>query len=119
MHYSGDTKTQADSLYHSMRVKGVPSFQSFNDTSRFLVLRMIKIAKTYHTIQTHKCNGTSYSGMDTKEVNQAHNISEIAKRFGLTVEFTGDPRGFCVKLHSPNGDVYNTWGGPTSGYGIG
>jgi len=34
-------------------------------------------------------------------------------------EFPGDPRGFTVKLHAPNGQVFNTWGGAETGYGIG
>jgi hypothetical protein len=43
----------------------------------------------------------------------------IEQVHGLRVEFSGDPRGFCVKLHLANGRLYNTWGGSESGYGIG
>lgn len=34
------------------------------------------------------------------------------------IEVTGDPRGYCLKLHLPDGS-YNTWGGKEAGYGIG
>ena len=36
---------------------------------------------------------------------------------GLTWDITGDPRGYCLKLHTPNGD-HNTWGGKESGWGV-
>lgn len=121
MHYSGDTKTQAENLYNSMRVKGVPAFQdqAYNNTFKFLVNRMIQIAKNYQKIQRHKFEGHVYSGMDTREHNQKHNITEICKRLGIRVEFTNDPKEYCVRLYSPKDDVYNTWRGKTFGYGIG
>jgi len=34
-------------------------------------------------------------------------------------ERAGIAVGFAVKLHAPKGDVFNTWGGAESGYGIG
>lgn len=47
-------------------------------------------------------------------------LEAIAKRHGIVIkaDVTGDPRGYCLKLHLPNGD-YNTWGGKEIGYGIG
>lgn len=36
---------------------------------------------------------------------------------GLTWDITGDPRGYCLKLHTPNKD-HNTWGGVESGWGV-
>ena len=36
----------------------------------------------------------------------------------LSADVSGDPRGYCLKLHLPDGS-YNTWGGKESGYGIG
>lgn len=44
----------------------------------------------------------------------------IADKYGIdcAAEVTGDPRGYCLKLHLPDGS-YNTWGGKESGYGIG
>lgn len=47
-------------------------------------------------------------------------LCRIADKFGITLraDVTGDPRGYCLKLHLPDGS-YNTWGGKESGYGIG
>ena len=47
-------------------------------------------------------------------------LARIAKRHGidLVADVTGDPRGYCLKLHLPDGS-HNTWGGKETGYGIG
>ena len=47
-------------------------------------------------------------------------FDRICKKYGveLRAEIGGDPRGYCLKLHLPDG-AYNTWGGRESGYGIG
>jgi hypothetical protein len=48
-------------------------------------------------------------------------LEQIKNKHGalaLEADVTGDPRGYCLKLHLPNGD-HNTWGGKESGYGIG
>lgn len=39
-------------------------------------------------------------------------------KIDMGIEVTGDPRGFCLKLHLPNGD-WNSLGGKEAGYGIG
>ncbi len=48
-------------------------------------------------------------------------LEQIINKHGvlaLKADVTGDPRGYCLKLHLPDGS-YNTWGGKESGYGIG
>jgi hypothetical protein len=44
----------------------------------------------------------------------------ICKKHGINLkaDVTGDPRGYCLKLHLPDGS-WNTWGGKETGYGIG
>lgn len=45
----------------------------------------------------------------------------ICEKYGIPElggEVTGDPRGYCLKLHLPDGS-HNTWGGKESGWGIG
>jgi hypothetical protein len=46
-------------------------------------------------------------------------LKAICKKHGLDIvaEVTGDPRGFCLKLHLPD-ESYNSWGGKEAGYGI-
>jgi hypothetical protein len=47
-------------------------------------------------------------------------LEAISEKHGIKLvgRVTGDPRGYCLKLHLPNGD-HNTWGGKEEGYGIG
>jgi hypothetical protein len=47
-------------------------------------------------------------------------FAKISQKHGveLKADITGDPRGFSLKLHLPDGS-YNTWGGKESGFGIG
>ena len=47
-------------------------------------------------------------------------LRTIAQKHGITLraDVSGDPRGYCLKLHLPDG-AYNTLGGAESGYGIG
>lgn len=47
-------------------------------------------------------------------------FAKLCKRHGikLRADVTGDPRGYCLKLHLPDGS-WNTWGGKETGYGIG
>jgi hypothetical protein len=48
-------------------------------------------------------------------------LEQIINKHGalaLKADVTGDPRGYCLKLHLPDGS-YNTWGGKEAGYGIG
>lgn len=116
-----NTEKQADDLIKAMRQANVEAFHEnrFGLASRRLVELMVTKAKRLHRIAENHCNGREYKGMLTREANLEKMISELAKGFGLTVVFDGDPRGYVVKLHAPNKDVYNTWGGKESGYGIG
>lgn len=56
---------------------------------------------------------------DTRE-QLRDKLASIAKKHGVNImaDVTGDPRGYCLKLHLPDGS-YNTWGGKEAGYGIG
>lgn len=119
--YSKDTMRQANQLVNSMRKGNVQAFQDSVFTPNMLdtIQRMVKLAKEYCTLQERRCNGELYKTIDARETSLERRILDIAVRFDLKVEFSGDPRGFCVKLHAPSKDVYNTWGGKESGYGIG
>lgn len=63
------------------------------------------------------CNDADHA--DQRQQLRAE-FARICKKHGieLRADMTGDPRGFALKLHLPNGQ-YNTWGGKESGYGIG
>jgi hypothetical protein len=57
--------------------------------------------------------------MEVLEKNLETRIGDIATKYGLKAEFTGDPRGYVVKLHTSDNSVHNTAGGSEAGYGIG
>jgi hypothetical protein len=121
MRHGKDTIQQATDLIHSMRRVNIHEFHTevFGLSDREAVCDMVRLAKAYHRIQEHDCNGTKTKRMETMERNLECRIEEIAVKYGLRVVFEGDPRGYVVKLFSPLKNVYNTWGGVESGYGIG
>lgn len=79
---------------------------------------MVKLARQHHMIAEAECNGELSQWKLTRRKTIERMITEIAKENGLTVTFSGDPRGFTVKLHSDKPGLYNTFGGQESGYGI-
>lgn len=44
-------------------------------------------------------------------------IRALLSGTGVKASRGGDPRGFAVRLHFPDG-TYNTWGGKEHGYGV-
>jgi hypothetical protein len=66
---------------------------------------------------TELCNTPNYTDRRAELRAELHRIERLMDVV-LRAEVTGDPRGFCLRLHLPNGD-YNTLGGAESGYGIG
>lgn len=56
--------------------------------------------------------------IDVQAARIEERVRALAAKNGATVNLSGDPRGYVVKLHLPSGR-YNTWGGPESGYGVG
>jgi len=68
------------------------------------------------------CNGVIDSG---KAERQSDSLTKKADTlllpYGLHSRTTGDPRGFCLRLHALPGHPElkgNTWGGDDSGYGV-
>lgn len=86
---------------------------------------LVSAAKRYHTIQEHWCNDTDTASpqgesLAKREANLETKIRELVKQVPHLkgVRFTGDPRGYCVKLERQDGRG-NTWGGDSEGWGIG
>lgn len=86
---------------------------------------LIRLARRYAKIQERWCNEdmSGTPGLEERvkaqESRLKTEILEVAKQIpGVKgVKFTGDPRGYCVRLHLRSGK-YNTWGGLEDGYGI-
>lgn len=125
MRHGKGTIKEATALIEAMRRAKVPAFeiQKFTGADHDAIRDMVNKAKRHHTIQTRYCSEEMTEEVRTiterKEAALEKDIREIAERYGLRAKFDGDPRGFTVKLHAPGGDVWNTWGGASTGYGIG
>jgi len=85
------------------------------------VSRLARYAKQHHTRCENECsyewaNSTKYEA-DTARLEKR--ITELVESIhGIEkVIFTGDPRGYTVKLFLATGRS-NTWGGAESGWGI-
>ncbi len=82
-----------------------------------------RMARRYAKMQRNACN-IFYTDAEQVRIDKAEKrlearIREAALQLGgvVGVKFTGDPRGYCVRLMLASGR-YNTWGGKEDGYGI-
>lgn len=80
--------------------------------------RMLSLARSHNKLAEAGCNGELTKAQVTKQGQIELELSEYAREFSLRAQFTGDPRGFTVKLHTESQNMYNTMGGSESGYGI-
>ncbi len=86
---------------------------------------LLRLAREYTRIQERWCNEdmSSRPGLEDKvkarEAKLKQDIRALATQLPITkgVKFTGDPRGFCVRILRKD-DRYNTWGGVEDGWGI-
>lgn len=111
-------------LIRQMQRGGVPAFSEKNiRTTRLLCTRLVLLARRHGKYQEQWCSvemsDSQANLLEIAEQKAEKEMSEIAKKLGLRIHFDGDPRGFTVKLHTPSGNVHNTWGGEEIGYGIG
>lgn len=77
---------------------------------------LIRLARSYQRIQETACNRELTPREKAREKSLERRLTEEAKARGLGITFSGDPRGFVVKLQFPDG-ASNTWG--QDGWGIG
>lgn len=75
------------------------------------------MARSHRRLMEQACN-QELSGRETARVQKLRKtITDIAADYKITVSFHGDPRGYTVYLHFPDGRG-NTWGGDETGWGI-
>ncbi|AXQ69623.1 hypothetical protein HOU03_gp145 [Caulobacter phage CcrSC] len=75
---------------------------------------------TLHKIAEHECNGyrsdiTERFDIRRRDKAQAA-ATAIAERYGLTLDFNGDPRGSALKIKTPHTGRYNGFGGREDGW---
>lgn len=117
--YGKEVKSKVAELTSALYKTNAVSVNLFDHQPN--LCRLVKLAREHNALQVHNCNGTMTPRMESRERNIERDIQAIASQvLGLRVTFSGDPRGYTVKLHAdPECNFYNTWGGLEEGYGIG
>jgi|SRR5882724_140579 len=77
--------------------------------------RICKLSRSHGRLQESACNYGLTPRQESRERNIESEITKLASELGFGVEFSGDPRGYTVKLLLPSGDK-NNWG--DTGYGV-
>lgn len=119
MRHSKGTEREARDAVLAFKLNethGLEAFEIMGD--------IVNRAKRLHRIAERWCSEEMSDETSTRltatEKGLEESIRNDALRLGLTVSFSGDPRGFVVKLHGPKGrHAWNTWGGESEGYGVG
>lgn len=84
----------------------------------FDAARLCSLARAHHRLAETECNREMTTRELARQVNIRLTIREILVEYGIeSVNFSGDPRGYTVKIHFPDGRG-NTWGGDSEGWGI-
>jgi len=80
--------------------------------------KLCSIARALHRLDELECNRelTAHEDMRAKRlIAEAQAI--ITESYGLKMEHNGDPRGYAIYIHFPDGSS-NSWGGSQRGWGI-
>ena len=75
------------------------------------VCELIRLSRRHARLQERACSQPVKEGFD---VRCEESIRAVCGRIGVPVYFSGDPRGFTVKVKLPSG-LSNHWGGLTFG----
>lgn len=85
------------------------------DLSTEEIITLRRKARRHHSLQEIQSNREATA----REVKEESRLEESIRAMlaPLAVSFGGDPRGYTVRVHFPDGS-YNTWGGREHGWGI-
>lgn len=78
---------------------------------------LMGMARSIHRLAEAACNRELTKAEQKRDSRLEKSVSEILAGYGLVAKFNGDPRGYAVNIHFPDGS-YNTWGGKEEGWGI-
>ncbi|UTU09333.1 hypothetical protein CcrBL47_gp563 [Caulobacter phage BL47] len=111
-------------LDESKAAKGAPRAFTFGEVreaftdAHALTLLQARLRQ----INENECNGyrdETAERLDARREERAKAaVVEIAKRYGLTFHFNGDPRGSALKLKTPHTGRYNGFGGREDGWAV-
>lgn len=66
--------------------------------------------KRYGALQVEHCNRGLTPNQEARERGIEKRVTSLLAKYGLPVEFGGDPRGYVIKTKLP-GQMSNSWGG--------
>lgn len=70
---------------------------------------MVDLATEYHRFAENACNYELSQRQQTRWLNVANKLANLASEYGFKVRTSNDPRGVCVKLVCKSGFT-NDWG---------
>lgn len=97
--------------------------------------QLLRLAAKYQRMADEACSGPAayvhrvpypragelieqwQAGLERRQARCEAAIRKRCAEWALPVDFGGDPRGFTVKIHFPDG-TGNTWGGDADGWGV-
>ena len=79
--------------------------------------RLMRYARTHGRLAETACNRELTPREEKQDGLTERHISELAATVGAAAKFSGDPRGYTVKLAWKDG-AHNTWGGASEGWGV-
>lgn len=97
--------------------------------------QLLRLARKYQRLAEEECDGPGdyihripypragkildqwQAGLEKRQEATAAKIRALCTEWSLPVDLGGDPRGYCVKVHFPDGKG-NTWGGDSEGWGV-
>jgi hypothetical protein len=89
-------------------------------------LGLVRAAKELNRIAERQCSEEmserEAARVERREKRLEQIVNAHCAALGVRAEFSGDPRGYVVKLHfgpDPDRQPGNTWGGSETGWGIG
>jgi len=92
-------------------------------TTRTLADELMRLARRHGKLAERLCNDPSYGPREERaDANLERRMIELIRKPDLAhaiagIKFSGDPRGYTVKVFLRSGD-YNTWGGAEYGWGV-
>lgn len=82
------------------------------------VSELIKLGNTLSNLAVANCNYGLSPRQETRRDNIRDRIAAIGKELGVTFTTGGDPRGYVLKLKTPESGRYNSFGGREDGWGV-
>lgn len=98
----------------NMPIKGNNNFQDF--------AAFCRNAHSYQGLAILECNQELTPRQKARKKSLEEKMMAYCATVGIVPSFSGDPRGFVVKVRWPDlGEKtpFNTWGGPEDGWGVG